>query len=159
MWGVIGCAVFAFGCLVTLLGAIMYAKARKGEQCTLAGVIFIIGLLCIGFGGRPAFGQDHSGHRPQDMEAHRLFYNSWKMPDNRSASCCHEKDCRPAEVNYINGRLHARQEGDGGDFTLIPPAKIEQDRDSPDGRNHLCGNRYGVNGSFNVFCFIAGSGG
>lgn len=57
----IGCAVFAFGCLVTLLGAVIFAKAKKGEQNTLGGVIFIIGLLCIGFGGRPAFGRDIDG--------------------------------------------------------------------------------------------------
>lgn len=116
--------------------------------------------LALFFIASPAFAQDHSGHRAQDVETHIRFYNSWMMPDNRGVSCCHDKDCRPAEVRNINGRLHARQEGDEGDFTLIPPAKIEQDRDSPDGRNHLCGSRYGFNGGqFSVFCFVFGNAG
>jgi hypothetical protein len=39
----------------------------------------------------------------------------------------------------------------------IPPHKVEQKRDSPDGRSHLCA-RPESNGQFYVFCFIRGSG-
>lgn len=36
----IGCLLFTFGCFAALLGAIIFAKAKKGEQNTLGGVIF-----------------------------------------------------------------------------------------------------------------------
>jgi hypothetical protein len=100
----------------------------------------------------------HSGHRPQDMELHHKFYNSWNMPDNRAISCCHDQDCRPAEARMVNGQWMARQEGDDGDFTPIPPNKVETERDTPDGRNHLCGRRNSPH-DFTTFCFIAGAGG
>lgn len=104
-----------------------------------------------------AQGQEHHGHRLQDMELHHKFYNSWMMPDNRAISCCHDQDCRPAEARMVNGQWMARQDGDDGDFTPIPPDKVETERDTPDGRNHLCGRRDGRN--FTTFCFIAGAGG
>jgi hypothetical protein len=102
--------------------------------------------------------QDHSGHRPQDIELHQKFYNTWMMPDNRAVSCCHDRDCRPALARKINGQWFAKQEDDDGDFTPIPPNKIETERDSPDGRNHLCGRRNGPH-DFTTFCFVAGAGG
>jgi hypothetical protein len=105
-----------------------------------------------------AFAQEH-GHRPQDMALHNSFYRTWMMPDNRAISCCHEEDCRPAEAYQKDGVWYARQDGDKGDFTPVPPEKVEQDRDSPDGRSHLCGRRYGFDGSrFSVFCFLPASG-
>jgi hypothetical protein len=123
-------------------------------------VAVMIALLAFMYSVRISVAQDHSGHRPQDMELHRKFYNSWMMPDNRAVSCCHDEDCRPAEAKKINGQWWARQEGDTGNFSPIPPGKVEIDRDTPDGRNHLCGRRYGFNaGDFTVFCFIAGAGG
>lgn len=47
------------------------------------------------------------------------------------------------------------------EWVKVPASKVEYDRDTPDGRSHLCGRRYGFNGSndFTVFCFIAGSAG
>lgn len=120
--------------------------------CILALMFLMTALLS------RAYAQDHSGHRPQDMEAHRKFYNTWNMPDNRSISCCHDQDCRPAEARQINGQWFARQDGDDGDFTPIPPNKVETERDTPDGRNHLCGRRSGPH-NFTTFCFIAGAGG
>jgi hypothetical protein len=108
----------------------------------------------------PAKAEEHNGHRPQDMELHHKFYKTWMMPDNRAISCCHDEDCKPAEAKQIDGKWYARQEGDQGNFTPIPAHKIEQERDTPDGRNHLCGRRYGFNtGDFTVFCFIFGNGG
>jgi len=99
-------------------------------------------------------------HRPQDLEIHKRFYSTWTMPDNRSISCCHDEDCRPAEVRRLpNGDWEARQEGDEGSFTPVPSRKIEQDRDTPDGRNHLCGRRFGIGNDFYVYCFILGNGG
>jgi hypothetical protein len=107
-----------------------------------------------------AWGQEHSGHRPQDLQLHQKFYKTWMMPDNRAVSCCHDEDCRPAEAHLKNGKWWARQEGDQGDFTEIPPNKVEEERDSPDGRSHLCGRRYGGGWSngFTVFCFKPGGG-
>lgn len=121
----------------------------------LAAVIALVFLVSALIGQARA---QHSGHRPQDMELHRRFYNSWMMPDNRAISCCHDQDCRPAEARMVNGRWIARQEGDDGDFTPIPENKIETERDTPDGRNHLCGRRNSPH-DFTTFCFIAGSGG
>lgn len=104
---------------------------------------------------KPALAQ----HRPQDMDLHHQFYSSWTMPDNRAVSCCHDEDCKPAEAYMKNGQWYARQDGDNGDFTPIEPKKVEQDRDSPDGRSHLCGRRYGFSGNnFSVFCFLPASG-
>jgi hypothetical protein len=100
----------------------------------------------------------HHGHPPQDMAIHEQFYSTWMMPDNRSISCCHSEDCSPAESRFEDGRWMARKVGDAGEFTPIPAAKIERDRDSPDGRSHICGRRYGFNeGGLTVFCFIPGS--
>lgn len=100
-------------------------------------------------------------HPPEHMALHDKFYKTWMMPDHPSISCCHDEDCKPAEAHMRNGQWYARQEGDSGDFTPIPPQKVEQNRDTPDGRNHLCGRRYSFNGNnqFSVFCFVAGQGG
>jgi hypothetical protein len=81
------------------------------------------------------------------------------MPDNRAVSCCHDSDCEPAQAKQINGQWFARKDSDTGNYTPIPPQKEEHDRDSPDGRSHLCGQRFGFNeGRLTVFCFIAGGG-
>ncbi len=106
-----------------------------------------------------AYGQEHRGHPAQDMAIHQKFYQSWMMPDNRSASCCHDEDCSPAESRFEDGRWMARKVGETGEFTPVPPTKVERDRDSPDGRSHLCGRHYDfAKGKLTVFCFIAGGG-
>jgi hypothetical protein len=121
------------------------------------GTVFgILGALFIG----RVKAQEHHGHPPLDQEMHVKFYQNWMMPDNRSISCCHDEDCAPAESKFENGRWLTRKVGDDGDFTPVPPGKIERDRDTPDGRSHICGRRYGFNGGeFTVFCFIPGAGG
>ncbi len=102
--------------------------------------------------------QDMSGHPHRDQAIHELFYNTWMMPDNPAISCCHQQDCAPAETYWLNGHWMARKVTDTGDFTPIPEQKVEQGRDSPDGRSHLCGSRSFPSGDFNVYCFIPGSG-
>jgi hypothetical protein len=107
-----------------------------------------------------AFAQEPHKHRPQDLELHHKFYKTWMMPSNRAVSCCHDEDCRPAEARRLpNGQWEARQEGDVGSFSPVPADKVEYDRDTPDGRNHLCGRRLGIGNDFYVYCFIAGAGG
>lgn len=121
-------------------------------------VVAVVSMVCLWLllgWVKPALAQ----HRPQDMDLHHKFYSTWMMPDNRAVSCCHDEDCKPAEAYMKNGQWYARQDGDEGDFTPIEPKKVEQDRDSPDGRSHLCGRRYGFNSNnFSVFCFIVGNG-
>ena len=120
--------------------------------------IILVALFTIAFVSF-ALAQEHSGHRPQDMGLHHRFYSTWMMPSNRAVSCCHDEDCKPAEAYMKNGHWFARQEDDTGEFTEVDPARVEQERDSPDGRSHLCGRRYGwSNNSFSVFCFLPASG-
>jgi hypothetical protein len=119
---------------------------------TAAVVLFSLGCC--------AFADEPHKHRPQDLDIHHKFYKTWTMPDNRAISCCHDDDCQPAEARQrADGSWEARQEGDPGGFTPVPKAKVEYDRDSPDGRNHLCGRRLGIGNDFYVYCFISGAGG
>jgi hypothetical protein len=81
------------------------------------------------------------------------FYETWMRPDQPGVSCCNRLDCAPvAEVRHINGRWSARRKSDGK-WLSIPPEKVEHNRDSPDGRSHLCSMGEAV------FCFVVGSGG
>ena len=126
----------------------------------IIGAVFTLAFILVGMVSCAA--QEHKGHKPEDMAAHTKFYKTWNMPDNRAVSCCHDQDCSSAEAYQKNGKWYARQTGDIGEFTEIPPNKVELDRDSPDGRNHLCGRKYtymGAGSGFTVFCFIAGAGG
>lgn len=119
--------------------------------------LIAVGII-VAFGFSLAYAQDHK-HPPQDQAAHDRFYKNWMMPDNRAVSCCHGEDCSPAESRFENGRWLARKIGDPGTFSPVPPQKIERDRDSPDGRSHLCGRHYSTDaGKLTVFCFIAGGG-
>lgn len=131
----------------------------------VAGITVMTGLLVFMYSIDFAKGDEAHKHRPQDLAIHHKFYKTWMMPDNRAVSCCHDDDCQPAEARKLpNGQWEARQEGDKGDFTPIPPRKIDMglpdSPDAPDARAHLCGRRYGFSeGGFTVFCFIAGQGG
>lgn len=111
----------------------------------------IIGLLLalwLGLNCGAAFSEEH---HPQDI--HERFYSTWKMPDAPNVSCCHNEDCSPAASKFEGGRWFAMRDGE---WIRIPEAKIERERDSPDGRSHLCGRR--SPGLFTVFCFIRGGG-
>lgn len=116
-------------------------------------ILAALTLVLTGVYAKAAELHDHTHEGPVGR-----FYQSWMMPDNRAVSCCHDQDCAPAEAKMENGRWFARHMGTAGDFTPIPRSKIEQDRDSPDGRNHLCARRDGF-GSLTVFCFLPAIGG
>ena len=118
--------------------------------------LLISGILILAAG--PAIAQE-GHHQPRDQAIHERFYSTWMMPQNRNVSCCDDQDCSPAEAKLENGNWIARKVGEG-DWTYVPPWKIEYDRDSPDGRNHLCGRHFVRNGidELTVFCFIPGSG-
>jgi len=103
--------------------------------------------------------QEHH-HPPQDQAIHERFYSNWMMPDNRAVPCCHNRDCSPAESRLEDGHWVARKIGGDGYWTDVPPEKIEYDRESPDGRSHLCSRitwilKLGVEEL--VFCFIPGA--
>jgi hypothetical protein len=99
-------------------------------------------------------------HRTQDMPIHELFYETWMMPDNRKMSCCHKQDCQPAASKFENGQWWARWEDMPKDqWWPIPASKVEKDRDTPDGRSHMCGRKGGgFAPQFTVYCFIPGGG-
>lgn len=80
------------------------------------------------------------------------FYRTWERPDMAGASCCNRSDCDTAvDVKQIDGRWWARKKN-GGPLMSIPPEKVEQRRDSPDGQSHVCSV-----GS-TVLCFLPGGG-
>jgi hypothetical protein len=123
----------------------------------VGSVAVMAGLVVFLYSVRFSHAQEEH-HPPQDQALHEKFYSTWMMPDNRAVSCCHNEDCAPAQSKLINSDWYARK-SDNEDWVLIPSRKIERDRDTPDGRSHLCGRRYGfTGGEFSVFCFIAGSG-
>jgi hypothetical protein len=81
------------------------------------------------------------------------------MPDNPAKSCCNKADCYPTEVTHRDGEVFAMRREDGK-WLRIPAAKVERNRDNPDGRNHLCAppptaTHYPPD---TVFCFALGAG-
>lgn len=95
-------------------------------------------------------------HPPQDQELHEKFYSTWHMPDHPWIGCCNNADCYPTEIRYVDGTIYARRREDGK-YILVPPEKVEKNRDNPDGRNHLCApppHRY--DSTDTVFCFALG---
>ncbi len=98
-------------------------------------------------------------HPPADMPIHEKFYSTWYMPDQPTKSCCNKMDCYPTEVRMSGGRIQAKRREDGKWLT-IPEAKIERNRDNPDGRNHLCAPVPSIAyPPDTVFCFTLGTGG
>src|SRR5258705_9687636 len=117
-------------------GANLYAAAKT------LGFAIDSGILILAVSS--AIAQEHH-HPPQDQTIHERFYSTWMMPDNRNISCCHNVDCSPAETRLENGHWIARKVGDEGDWITVPPQKVEHDRESPDGRSHLCSRLTGTN--------------
>lgn len=83
------------------------------------------------------------------------FYSTWMMPDAPKVSCCHDEDCAPSQSRFVDGHWEARWR-DEDEWTPIPPGKVEVNRDTPDGRSHMCGRRSG--GDITVYCFVRGGG-
>lgn len=106
----------------------------------------------------PAWGQSHN-HPPQDAYTHDTFYKTWMRPDAPNSSCCDKKDCYPVEARFRSGVWLAKRREDGKWLT-VPPEKIERNRSSPDGRNHLCAPipAYEAGYKNGVICFIPGAG-
>lgn len=78
------------------------------------------------------------------------FYETWFRPDSPQQSCCSRKDCAPVTMlRLLQGKWQAQRDGQ---WLTIPPEKVEQHRDSPDGRSHLCSV------GLSVICFIFGAG-
>jgi hypothetical protein len=115
-------------------------------------------VLVLTWGGAVMAQQTTHRHPPQDIPAHEKFYSTWYMPDNPKKSCCNKADCYPTVIRYIGDRIEARRREDGA-WLVIPPHKIEQRRDNPDGRNHLCAPPPTASYPPNtVFCFALGGG-
>jgi hypothetical protein len=97
-------------------------------------------------------------HPPQDLALHEKFYSTWRMPDNPTLSCCNNADCYPTDIKLVDGKIYARRREDGK-YILIPPQKVEHNRDNPDGRNHLCAPPpIGASPADTVYCFALGGG-
>ena len=105
-----------------------------------------------------AYTQDHH-HPPQDVALHEKFYMTWYMPDNPTKSCCNKADCYPTEVTYRDGQIYAMRREDHK-WMRVPPEKIEQHRDNPDGRNHMCAPPPPSISSLpdTIYCFALGTG-
>lgn len=120
---------------------------------SLIGAIVVVCALIVSLYSVKVQAQEHH-HPPQDRAIHEKFYSNWMMPDNRTVSCCHERDCYPTEARKIGPRWEAKRREDG-QWLVVPEEKIERDRDNPDGRNHLCAPPPPSN---TVYCFILGNG-
>lgn len=99
----------------------------------------------------------HAAPGHEHHSAAGRFYQTWQMPDAPHVSCCSDQDCGPAQSKFEGGHWWARWTDDE-EWTRIPDAKVEHDRDTPDGRAHMCG-RKSFSGDFVVFCFVTGAGG
>lgn len=75
------------------------------------------------------------------------MYGDWMQPDNPTASCCHDADCRPVRADR-NMDGHWLAYPDGLEI-LVPDNKVIK-RPSPDGRSHWCGK-----GKV-TYCFLGG---
>ena len=102
----------------------------------------------------PTHAQEHH-HPPQDVQLHEKFYSTWYMPDQPTKSCCNKQDCYPTEIKRVGTTLFARRREDG-EWIVVPPQKIERNRDNPDGRNHVCMPPPNHSQAGSVFCFSLG---
>jgi hypothetical protein len=104
--------------------------------------------------GNPAHARHHP---PEDIPIHEKFYSNWMMPDRPTASCCNNQDCYPTEVRFRDGFWEAKRREDGA-YVRIPWQKIEQNRDNPDGRSHVCMPPPVSHRDDVVYCFTLGAG-
>ena len=118
---------------------------------------FVVLLLAAYFQLSQVRAQEHN-HPPADALVHEKFYSTWMMPDKPDRSCCNRQDCYPTDVRFRDGFWEAKRREDGR-YVRIPWEKVEQRRDNPDGRNHVCmppPNR--IYRGEEVFCFALGGG-
>jgi hypothetical protein len=115
--------------------------------CWIVIVAFVVVILVI------VAANAQEGHTHEGVVGR--FYSTWMMPNAPSISCCSKEDCEPAASKFENGHWSARR-SDDEEWIDIPAGTIEQNRDSPDGRSHLCGRK--LVGQFTVFCFVRGNG-
>ncbi|MBH5398084.1 hypothetical protein HZZ13_09805 [Bradyrhizobium sp. CNPSo 4010] len=125
------------------------------RSCKLFCWIVLIAPIAAGQAQETGHGAVHRQHPPQDQALHEKFYSTWHMPDNPSLSCCNSADCYPTDIKYIDGQIYARRREDGR-YILIPPQKVERNRDNPDGRNHLCAPPPALSPLDSVYCFALG---
>jgi hypothetical protein len=119
----------------------------QGEPMTRAAIALAACLApALGIAARA----DEHHHPPQDAPLHEQFYSTWMRPDQPDKSCCNKRDCAPVtQVRRVGNRWQALRDGE---WLTIPPEKIEVNRDSPDGRSHLCAI------GLSVICFVLGAG-
>lgn len=141
----------------------MTSQERENRLVLRVALLVAVAIAAFHLGTQAARGQtiggNGHGHPVADEALHEKFYSTWYMPDNPAASCCNKADCYPTEVQMRNGRIFAQRREDGK-FIPIPDAKIERNRDNPDGRNHMCAPPPSA-GSYpadHVFCFTLGGG-
>jgi hypothetical protein len=105
----------------------------------------------------PVHAQEH--HHPGQTEAVDRFYSTWFMPDEPTKSCCNKADCYPTSARFQNGQWWAQRREDH-EWLPIPWNKVEQNRDNPDGRSHLCAPAPNTAAypPLTVFCFSLGGG-
>jgi hypothetical protein len=130
-------------------------RRRILDCAMLCGASTLLAFVIVIIIGAAASAQEH--HHPKEHEElHYRFYSTWMMPDNPKRSCCNQQDCYPTEARYSNGTWYAKRREDGK-WLRVPPEKVEQNRDSPDGRSHICAPPASL-GADTVFCFKEGSG-
>jgi len=79
-------------------------------------------------------------HPPQGEPLQEWFCSTWYMPDNPAVSCCNKGDCYPTEIKFVDRNIYARRR-ENGKYILIPPQKVERDRDSRDMKFPIKGAR------------------
>jgi hypothetical protein len=143
-------------------------KAQRRQQCSTAlktfstakrGAARSVSDSLVSFGTTP--GERRFVQRSAlvaSKPAGRPTANGYARPPehNCSASCCNDADCYPTEIEYIDGSIYAKRREDGK-YLLVPPEKVERNRDNPDGRNHLCAPPpNALHPSDTVYCFALG---
>jgi hypothetical protein len=123
------------------------------------GRLAIVALAAVALATAVVASRAQHNHPAEDVAIHEKFYASWMRPDNPLISCCSSEDCYPVAARFRDGNWQAMRREDGKWLT-IPANKIERNRDSPDGRNHLCAPTPSREDwvESGVYCFSVGGG-
>lgn len=136
----------------------------SGAEVFLALIVgAFIAVMALALSIVPVWPQNYPGdppvHRHSSGEISGLrgeFYSTWMRPDNPSMSCCNTDDCDYADARFENGQWSAKHQGEEGERSPIPDAKVEKKRTSPDGAAHLCKRSSWPRAT--IYCFIAPAG-